>query len=167
MHTSVKGIGEQKINYNMVKDFSISIYIYIYAWMLLYVLFTQKKYICVLNSFLTVIGKKIHCQTVQTLMRCHRMWHLIRVCTVCYDIKITIERNVIKKNWLSLKVCNRWFQLYCKSLSDKKGLSDMWSYVMHFCIIIPPANFVCGGYSVFTFAVRPCVRPSVRNALFP
>ena len=28
-------------------------------------------------------------------------------------------------------------------------------------IFIPPANFVCGGYTVFTLSVRPCVRPSV------
>ena len=26
-------------------------------------------------------------------------------------------------------------------------------------VIIPPANFVCGGYTVFTLSVRPCVRP--------
>ena len=29
-----------------------------------------------------------------------------------------------------------------------------------------PANFVCGGYTVFTLSVRPCVRASVRNVLF-
>ena len=34
-------------------------------------------------------------------------------------------------------------------------------------LIIPPANFVCRGYTVFTLSVRACVRPSVRNALFP
>ena len=42
-------------------------------------------------------------------------------------------------------------------------------------VIIPPANFVCRGYTVFTLSVRPSVRPSVhpsvrpsvRNALFP
>ena len=28
-------------------------------------------------------------------------------------------------------------------------------------VIIPPANFVCGGYTVFTLSVRPCKRPSV------
>ena len=25
-------------------------------------------------------------------------------------------------------------------------------------IVIPPANFVCGGYTVFTLSVRVCVR---------
>ena len=30
-------------------------------------------------------------------------------------------------------------------------------------VIIPPANFVCRGYTVFTLSVRP----SIRNALFP
>ena len=38
-------------------------------------------------------------------------------------------------------------------------------------LIIPPANFVCGGYTVFTLSlrvcVRPCMRPSDRNVLFP
>ena len=44
-------------------------------------------------------------------------------------------------------------------------------------LIIPPANFVCGGYYtppklclwwVYCFhVVRACVRPSVRNVLFP
>ena len=46
-------------------------------------------------------------------------------------------------------------------------------------IFIPPANFVCGPYTVFTLSVRasvcaslrasvrPSVRASVRNALFP
>ena len=29
-----------------------------------------------------------------------------------------------------------------------------------------PANFVCGGYTVFTLSVHPCVRASVSNALF-
>ena len=33
-------------------------------------------------------------------------------------------------------------------------------------IVIPPANFVCGGYTVFTLSVRLCIRPSVRNVLF-
>ena len=31
---------------------------------------------------------------------------------------------------------------------------------MYDCYI--PANFVCGGYTVFTLSVRVCVRPSVR-----
>ena len=36
-----------------------------------------------------------------------------------------------------------------------------------FYLIIPPANFVCGGYTVFTLSVRASVRLSVRNVLFP
>ena len=48
-----------------------------------------------------------------------------------------------------------------------------------YLLIIPPANFVCRGYTVFTLSVRasvrpsvcpsvrPSFRPSVRNALFP
>ena len=49
------------------------------------------------------------------------------------------------------------------------------SFVKYDSFIIPPANFVCRGYTVFTLSVRasvrvsvrPSVRPSVRNALFP
>ena len=49
----------------------------------------------------------------------------------------------------------------------------------YFLLFIPPANFVCGGHTVFTLSVRACVcvcvrpcvrpsvRPSVRNVLFP
>ena len=31
--------------------------------------------------------------------------------------------------------------------------------------IIPPANFVCGGYTVFTLSVCVCVRPCVRASV--
>ena len=34
-------------------------------------------------------------------------------------------------------------------------------------IIIPPANFVCGGYTVFTLCVRVCVRVCVRACIRP
>ena len=33
-------------------------------------------------------------------------------------------------------------------------------------LIIPPANFVCGGYTVFTLSVRASVRPSVTFCFF-
>ena len=38
-----------------------------------------------------------------------------------------------------------------------------WSswYQWEIPLIIPPANFVCRGYTVFTLSVRVCVRPSV------
>ena len=32
---------------------------------------------------------------------------------------------------------------------------------------IPPANFACGGYTVFTLSVRACVRACVRPCLRP
>ena len=34
-------------------------------------------------------------------------------------------------------------------------------------LVIPPANFVCRGYTVFTLSVRPSVRPSVRLSVRP
>ena len=49
--------------------------------------------------------------------------------------------------------------------NDDMGRSMICNYT--------PANFVCGGYTVFTLSVcvracvRPSVRPSVRNVLFP
>ena len=33
--------------------------------------------------------------------------------------------------------------------------------VIMLLLIIPPANFVCGGYTVFTLSVRVCVRTAV------
>ena len=33
-------------------------------------------------------------------------------------------------------------------------------------VIIPPANFVCGGYTVFTLSVHPSIRVSVCDAVF-
>ena len=40
-----------------------------------------------------------------------------------------------------------------------------------YACFIPPAIFVCGGYTVFMLSVRVCVRASVcasvRNVLFP
>ena len=32
-------------------------------------------------------------------------------------------------------------------------------------LVVTPANFVCGGYTVFTLSIRPCVRPSVRPSV--
>ena len=46
--------------------------------------------------------------------------------------------------------------LCCNALMFQGGAS----FVDHYT---PPANFVCRGYTLFTL----CVRPSVRNALFP
>ena len=41
----------------------------------------------------------------------------------------------------------------------------LWSSLeqtsLQICIFIPLANFVCGGYTVFTLSLRPSVRPSV------
>ena len=33
------------------------------------------------------------------------------------------------------------------------------------CLIIPPANYFCGGYTVFTLSLRPSFRPSDRDVL--
>ena len=40
-----------------------------------------------------------------------------------------------------------------------------YSYYNYYIIFIPPANFVCRGYTVFTLSVRPCVRPCVRPSI--
>ena len=47
----------------------------------------------------------------------------------------------------------------------------MLDFILMGLFIIPPANFVYGGYTVSTLSVcpsvRPCIRASVRNVLFP
>ena len=52
--------------------------------------------------------------------------------------------------------CNGFF---FKSAGDKKKSCKITKHAKS--IIIPPANFVCRGYTVFTLSVRPSVRPSV------
>ena len=71
------------------------------------------------------------CQTVQTLMKCLMVWHFIWIFTVCHST--------------------------CSGVSSVQRVDKG----CHETIIIPPANFVCRGYTVFTLSVRPCVRPSV------
>ena len=84
------------------------------------------------------------------------------------------NRDIISKNKRS-KVTDYAALI---SLGKKKKTMVKDSYLLKrymlfvLCdIFIPPANFVCRGYTVFTLSVRqsvrPSVRPSVRNALFP
>ena len=47
--------------------------------------------------------------------------------------------------------------LHCLHMSHKKDARLISVNVM--LIIIPPANFVCRGYTVFTLSVRLSVRP--------
>ena len=42
-------------------------------------------------------------QTVQTQMRCHRMWHLIRVYTVCHS-----SSNFLTQNWVVNCTCSNF-----------------------------------------------------------
>ena len=62
------------------------------------------------------------------------------------------------------------FELYVDIFGSRRGVDDS-EVVSAIALVIPPANFVCRGYTVFTLSVRvsvrPSFRPSVRNALFP
>ena len=49
---------------------------------------------------------------------------------------------------------------HCQSWYWCHKQHNQW-YNICVIIILPPANFVCGGYTVFTLSVRPCVRQSV------
>ena len=46
-------------------------------------------------------------------------------------------------------------------MSLKGDVGDHTLKVMEITLSYPPANFVCGRYTVFTLSVRPSVRPSV------
>ena len=55
--------------------------------------------------------------------------------------------------------------LLCLDLLDSTGLaicqiSGVWIYYT-------PANYVCGGYTVFTLSVRPSFRPSIHPSVHP
>ena len=53
------------------------------------------------------------------------------------------------------------------SLGLSLNVKITYSYYNYYIIFIPPANFVCRGYTVFTLSVRPCVRVSVRASVRP
>ena len=57
---------------------------------------------------------------------------------------------------LFVVVVGEWVGCFCSSCGR-----------MGPAVFIPPANFVCGGYTDFTLSVRPSVGASVRNILFP
>ena len=68
------------------------------------------------------------------------------------------QKNVFKTNKLLMQV---------KSIPPVEHSAILSTYTklppVLKTFVIPPANFVCGGYTVFTLSVRPCVR----NVLFP
>ena len=49
----------------------------------------------------------------------------------------------------------------------KKRELDAFLVLSFECLVIPPANFVCGGYTVFTLSVRACVRLCMRPSVRP
>ena len=60
----------------------------------------------------------------------------------------------------SLDVVNvpEFYKLFNSSAMEVNILAVIHLHVP----IIPPANFVCRGYTIFTLSVHPSVRPSVR-----
>ena len=83
-------------------------------------------------------------------------------------------RTQVRRNdsSLSFAIKDTSFVIYC-------GINKVYMIIVTFLqpqvlgcafdimFFIPPANFVCGGYTVFTLSVCACVHPSVRNVLFP
>ena len=87
------------------------------------------------------------------------------------SLVLSLSLSLSTSAWLSTTRINQMFVrdsgmyskheiFFIKVLSMKK---------LYKIIIIPPANFVCRGYTVFTLSVcasvRPCVRPSVRPSV--
>ena len=72
-------------------------------------------------------------------------------------------RTLIKVTNSKLNVFTHWS---VAKFEDKlMQMRDLYQ-VRHFTgVIIPPANFVCRGYTVFTLSVRPSVRVSVRPSV--
>ena len=69
----------------------------------------SRLYITIINQSIAEINRSIetdmHKQIMLTQVRCHRMWHLIRVYTVCHSVQQFLastgsEMDLIKHNWL-------------------------------------------------------------------
>ena len=68
------------------------------------VIFTLQKFECPLYNLCILESPKwLLWPTVKTQMKCHRMWHFIRVCTVCKDKKY-IQRNKFNIIWKLYRV---------------------------------------------------------------
>ena len=76
-----------------------------------------------------------------------------------YHIKIPLSKRpkIGFQDHLSLNAG----QKYCRLLHSAKVMIFIKLPFVIRNFVIPPANFACGGYTVFTFSVRACVRPSV------
>ena len=69
--------------------------------------------------------------------------------------------------WLHTGDVGEWTPVSSMStLNIQTSMYTPWSCV-GLNIFIPPANFVCGGYTVFTLSLYACVCASVHNVLFP
>ena len=98
------------------------------------------------------------------------------------DSKQTDEvwRRVSRPNkqtswWLLLFLAGRGFTFSTYDLDNGRYVLRVFKRVLGpnkscwwlMVVIIPPANFVCRGYTVFTLSVRPSVCPSVRASVRP
>ena len=100
----------------------------------------------------------------------------LHICAVSPDPSLLIDHGIFHKAGCSqLKmvypeglqvIISKYFCIFfqenkfCPSKQYFAASSSGSSLSKH-PVIIPPANFVCGGYTVFTLSVRACVRPSV------
>ena len=110
----------------------------------------------------------------------------------CTRLRLSVRVSVCLLCYLLLNRWTKFNQIWCVSYSHEWGvqkqiffgpapwgpgegskgqISFNFNCKVNFKDFYTPANFVCRGYTVFTLSVRvsvrPCIRPSVRNALFP
>ena len=68
--------------------------------------------------------------------------------------------------WCRFCQCWHWYDTFlCARYPKDQWMDTTFGHDEDF--FIPPANFVCRGYTVFTLSVRPSVRPSVRASVRP
>ena len=95
-----------------------------------------------LSLFILDTNKQVLWQTVKTQMKCHKMWHFIRVCTVCEETQKQSSGTEIVKSFYRnfdqqpLKIQEGQFHTYCINLyvvcdypSEWKGLNDGWGKI--------------------------------------
>ena len=79
-----------------------------------------------------------------------------------------MTRPSYKMEYLYIHLQNCTIKLTCKSSDDalKVIVFNIYSFSIEYdnYVFIPPANFVCGGYTLF-IVVHLCVRVCVRNIL--
>ena len=86
--------------------------------------------------------------------------HVFPHCSICLFHLLCLSFTSVFSHCLT---CH--FLLLYMSLPISLHVLPMALHFISLHVFIPPANFVCGGYTVFTLSVRVCVRASVRPSV--